>query len=53
VLSGVNHYIGTFWEVLDEPSNRFAIEFYKQLVSGATIGDSVRRMGTSSSMSLI
>ncbi len=42
VLSGVKHYVGTFWEVLDEPSNRFAIEFYKQMVNGATIGTAVR-----------
>jgi len=43
VLSGVKHYVGTFWEVLDEPSNQFAIEFYTQLVNGATIGEAVRQ----------
>jgi class 3 adenylate cyclase len=25
LLAGVKHYVGTFWEVLDEPSGRFAI----------------------------
>ncbi len=43
VLSGVKHYVGTFWEVLDDPSSRFALEFYKQVVSGSTIGESVRQ----------
>jgi len=42
LLSGVKHYIGTFWEILDEPSSRFALEFYKHLLSGMTIGKSIR-----------
>lgn len=40
--TGVMHYIGTFWKIMDEPGNRFALEFYKNLVSGRTIGESVR-----------
>jgi len=43
VLSGVRHYVGTFWEVLDQPSRRFAVEFYKQLFSGQSVGMAVRR----------
>ena len=35
--------MGTFWEVLDEPSSRFALEFYKQLISGNTIGEAIRQ----------
>ncbi|MFC1495103.1 CHAT domain-containing protein [Thermodesulfobacteriota bacterium] len=42
ILSGVKHYIGTFWEILDEPSRLFALEFYKQIISGATIGEATR-----------
>jgi class 3 adenylate cyclase/tetratricopeptide (TPR) repeat protein len=42
LLTGVKHYIGTFWEVLDEPSRYFALEFYKNLFSGLTIGDAMR-----------
>jgi class 3 adenylate cyclase/tetratricopeptide (TPR) repeat protein len=42
LLSGVKHYVGTFWEILDEPSSRFALEFYKQLLSGITVGEAIR-----------
>jgi tetratricopeptide (TPR) repeat protein len=42
ILTGVKHYIGTFWEVLDEPSNRFALEFYKHLFDGKTVGQAIR-----------
>jgi len=41
IFSGVNHYIGTFWEVLDEPSSEFALEFYHNFFKGKTIGESV------------
>ena len=43
ILAGVKHYIGTFWEVLDEPSRRFAIDFYKHMLKGLSIGDAVRQ----------
>ena len=43
ILAGVKHYIGTFWEVLDEPSRRFALEFYKHMLNGLSIGDAVRQ----------
>ncbi|MGA1843043.1 MAG: CHAT domain-containing protein [bacterium] len=42
LLSGVQHYIGTFWKVLDEPSTNFAMEFYNHLIEGASIGESMR-----------
>ncbi len=42
VLAGVRHYVGTFWEILDEPSRRFALEFYRELLSGISIGKAVR-----------
>ncbi|MCP4624779.1 MAG: CHAT domain-containing protein [bacterium] len=43
ILAGVKHYIGTFWEVLDEPSRRFALGFYKHMLKGLSIGDAVRQ----------
>ena len=46
VLAGVKHYIGTFWEILDEPSRSFALEFYKELLSGLNIGQAVQRART-------
>jgi class 3 adenylate cyclase/CHAT domain-containing protein len=43
LLSGVQHYIGTFWEILDEPSWFFAKRFYSFLAEGLKIGEAVRR----------
>jgi len=40
--SGVSHYIGTFWEILDSPSSLFAIEFYRALIGNASIGKALR-----------
>ena len=42
LLSGVKHFVGTFWEILDEPSSRFAAEFYRYFMSGMTMGEAVR-----------
>ncbi|MBN2373425.1 CHAT domain-containing protein [bacterium] len=42
LLSGVQHYIGTFWKVLDEPSTNFALKFYDHLLKGASVGESMR-----------
>ena len=42
LLAGVKHYVGTFWEILDEPSSFFALAFYKYLLSGMTIGEALR-----------
>lgn len=43
ILAGVKHYVGTFWEILDEPSRLFALEFYKKVRSGMTVGEAVRQ----------
>ena len=43
LLAGVKHYVGTFWEIMDEPGARFATEFYKCFMSGATMGEAVRK----------
>ncbi|MBW2677065.1 MAG: CHAT domain-containing protein [Deltaproteobacteria bacterium] len=43
ILSGVKHYIGTFWEILDEPGRMFALEFYKHLFAGLTVGEAMWR----------
>ena len=43
LLSGVKHYMGTFWQIMDEPSNRFALEFYEHLSNGMSIGESVQQ----------
>lgn len=40
--AGVRHYLGTFWEVTDEPSSRFSQAFYERLLSGLPIGEAVR-----------
>jgi len=44
LLSGVQHYIGTFWEILDEPSSYFAKRFYSFLAQGESVGEAVRRV---------
>ena len=43
LLSGVQHYIGTFWEILDEPSSQFAKLFYGSLSEGESVGEAVRK----------
>jgi hypothetical protein len=42
LLSGVQHYIGTFWEIPDEAGSFFAIHFYKNIAQGVTIGEAMR-----------
>ena len=42
LLAGVKHFVGTFWEIMDEPSSRFAMEFYECFMSGMTMGEAVR-----------
>jgi hypothetical protein len=42
LLSGVQHYIGTFWEIPDEAGSYFAIHFYKNISKGLTIGEAMR-----------
>lgn len=41
LLTGVQHYIGTFWQILDEAGCHFAISFYKSLMNGFTIGEAL------------
>jgi class 3 adenylate cyclase/tetratricopeptide (TPR) repeat protein len=41
LLAGVKHYVGTFWEIMDEPGSQFALEFYRHLVAGNTVGEAV------------
>src|SRR5262245_13090578 len=43
LLAGVQHYIGTFWEILDEPSSQFAKLFYGSLSQGESVGEAVRK----------
>jgi CHAT domain-containing protein len=43
LIAGVQHYIGTFWEILDEPSSHFARSFYGYLALGERAGEAVRR----------
>ncbi|MBI5191170.1 MAG: CHAT domain-containing protein [Nitrospirae bacterium] len=42
LLAGVDHYIGTFWEILDEPSASFAVKFYTSLMQGEPVGEAMR-----------
>lgn len=42
LLSGVQHYIGTFWEILDQPSAAFAVKFYSELMAGAEAGEALK-----------
>jgi hypothetical protein len=42
LLTGVQHYIGTFWEIPDEAGCNFAVTFYQNLVNGETIGEAMR-----------
>lgn len=43
LLTGVQHYIGTFWEIPDAPSAQFALSFYKGLVKGEPIGKALHQ----------
>jgi class 3 adenylate cyclase/TolB-like protein len=43
LLAGVRHYIGTFWDIQDEPGQHFALEFYRELMSGAMVGEALRK----------
>lgn len=42
VLSGVRHYVGTFWEIPDAPGMEFALSFYESLFSGKTVGQAMK-----------
>lgn len=42
LLAGVRHYVGTLWDVPDEPACQFALAFYDHLVAGGTLGEAMR-----------
>jgi len=42
LAAGVQHYIGTFWNILDEPGAHFAHTFYNELIGGGSVGKSMR-----------
>jgi len=42
LLSGVRHYIGTFWKVQDGLSMEFAREFYNGIKTGKSMGESLK-----------
>lgn len=42
LAAGVQHYIGTFWNILDEPGAHFAHAFYSELIRGGSVGKSMR-----------
>lgn len=42
LLSGVQHYAGTFWEIPDEAGQHFSEYFYTALFGGETIGEAFR-----------
>jgi len=41
LVSGVKHYVGTFCEILDEPSRKFALVFYEKIRQGLPVGEAV------------
>ncbi|KPA14322.1 Curli production assembly/transport component CsgG [Candidatus Magnetomorum sp. HK-1] len=43
LISGVKHYIGTFCEILDEPSRKFALVFYEKMRQGLPIGEAINK----------
>jgi CHAT domain-containing protein len=42
LLAGVQHYIGTFREIPDEPGFLFACSFYAHIARGSTVGEAMR-----------
>ncbi len=44
--SGVKHYVGTSWEIMDEPSSYFAQTFYAHLRAGKSTGEAIRSART-------
>lgn len=43
LLSGVRHYVGTLWDVPDEPACHFSLAFYDALLAGETLGAAMQR----------
>jgi len=42
LVSGVRHYVGSFWNIGDKNACEFATVFYEKLYEGLSIGESVR-----------
>jgi len=42
LYAGVRHYIGTFWEIRDQSGSDFALEFYRHIFSGKSVGEAVK-----------
>ena len=42
LISGVKHYVGTFCEILDEPSRKFALVFYEKIRQGMPVGEAIQ-----------
>ncbi len=42
LLGGVQHYIGTFWDILNKPSAAFALAFYKELAQAKPVGEALK-----------
>jgi CHAT domain-containing protein len=42
LLAGVQHYLGTLWDVIDKPGARFAERFYAAIAAGASVGSALR-----------
>jgi class 3 adenylate cyclase/CHAT domain-containing protein/tetratricopeptide (TPR) repeat protein len=42
LIAGVQHFIGTIWEVMDTPSSEFAVRLYGFLTCGESIGRAVQ-----------
>ena len=42
LISGVKHYLGTFWDIPDEAARLFSKCFYQSLLKGQSIGAAVR-----------
>ena len=42
LISGVKHYVGTFCEILDEPSRKFALVFYEKIRQGVPVGEAIQ-----------
>jgi CHAT domain-containing protein/cytochrome c-type biogenesis protein CcmH/NrfG len=43
ILSGVKHYLGTFWEIPDQSSQSFAAAFYQHLLAGNSVGRALQK----------
>ena len=42
LLAGVQHFIGSLWDIPDESACHFALAFYRELMTGETVGASLR-----------